>query len=83
MAEKPEEPLLTHHTKQLEVKQNQLDYPRFVNEAEMKKIHENLAVLTQQDTDRKQRLKLRNELESYIYYVKDKLEDETFVDVTS
>ena len=49
----------------------------------MKKMHENLAMFTQQDTDRQQRLKLRNELESQIYRVKDKLEEETFIEVTS
>ena len=49
----------------------------------MKKIHANLEALTQQDADRKVRLKIRNELESQIYAVKDKLEEETFIDVTS
>ena len=61
----------------------QLEVPRPLNNAQIKKLKDTLDDFNKQDEDRKRLNEAKNELESMIYNVKDKLDEESFERVTT
>lgn len=64
---------------QLTLSYRELEFPRTINKTEMADILANLKELSREDENRRKTAEARNNLESYIYFVKNKLEEDTFL----
>ena len=60
-----------------------LDNPRILTSSEISSIRTKLAYYKSKEKQAKELAEMKNELESYIYYLSDKIEESSFVSVTS
>lgn len=68
---------------QLKLDSEELQFPRTINKTEMAVILDHLRELSKEDENRRKTAEARNNLESYIYFVKNKLDEDSFLLVTT
>ena len=85
----PEEETLSEEITKLETKKfllnttsTQLEKPFPLNATEIKQIRDDFKARRDQEEEIKRLVQVKNDIESYIYYMKEKIEDEEFLKVT-
>jgi molecular chaperone DnaK (HSP70) len=69
--------MVSSKSKKIEVGRNEVERPRSLNQTEFKSLQDRLVEIQTSETEAARRTEKMNELESQIYFVKDKLSDES------